>query len=102
MKVKCELCGGTLQIHKGGMALCTECGLGYSIERLREMREEIPSVEELVSLFTKIPLNTPEDLLEEDPFDELSPVSDESPPVEEPAPEPPPEEPPEVPPTLLR
>lgn len=97
MKVKCELCGGTLQIHKGGMALCTECGLGYSMERLREMREETPSVEELVSLFTKIPLNAPEDLLEEDPFDELSPVSVESPPVEEPAPEPPPEEPPEVP-----
>lgn len=91
MKVKCELCGGALQIHKGGMALCTECGLGYSMERLREMREESPSVEELVALFTRVPLNPPEELLEDDPFDDLIDGPEELPP------EPPPEAPPEVP-----
>ncbi len=87
MKVKCDLCGGMLQIHKGGMALCAECGLGYSMERLREMREKVPTTEELVALFTRVPLNPPEDLLEDAPFDEPFPVQDE----------PPPEAPPEVP-----
>lgn len=92
MKVKCELCGGALQIHKGGMALCMECGLGYSMERLREMREESPSVEELVALFTKVPLNPPEDLLEDDPFNEFCEDPEEFSP-----PDPPPKELPEVP-----
>ena len=89
MKVKCELCGGMLQIHKGGMALCTECGLGYSMERLREMREHSSTVEELIASFTSVPLNPSEELLD-DPFDVF---------CEEPA-DPPPdtrEAPPEVP-----
>ena len=78
-----------LQIHKGGMALCTECGLGYSMERLREMREHSSTVEELIASFTSVPLNPPEELLD-DPFDVF---------CEEPA-DPPPdtkEAPPEVP-----
>ena len=39
------------------------------MERLNEMIEEPPTTEQLVSLFTKIPLNPPECLLDEDPFE---------------------------------
>lgn len=38
MKITCDLCGGALQMNPGGRgATCTECGLTYSMERLREM-----------------------------------------------------------------
>lgn len=38
MKLSCELCGGLLRMEPGGgSALCTACGLGYSVERLREL-----------------------------------------------------------------
>lgn len=37
MKLTCDLCGGTLQINSGGKgATCTNCGLGYTMERLQE------------------------------------------------------------------
>ena len=36
-KLTCDLCGGTLEINKGGKgATCIECGLTYSMEHLRE------------------------------------------------------------------
>lgn len=84
MKVKCDLCGGMLEVQKGGSAVCVDCGLGHSMDRLNEMMEKIPSVEELVALFTQVPLNAPEDLLEDDPFGEDEPPI----PVEEVLPEP--------------
>lgn len=38
MKITCELCGGALQVNPGGQdAACLNCGLIYSMERLREM-----------------------------------------------------------------
>ena len=80
MKVKCDLCGGILQVRKGGTAICTNCGLGYSMDRLREMAEPLPTTEELVSLFTRTPLNAPEDLLEDDPFDDFPGAEPEAPP----------------------
>lgn len=37
MKLTCDLCGGELQINSGGKsATCANCGLGYTMERLRE------------------------------------------------------------------
>lgn len=37
MKITCDLCGGALQINLGGKgATCMTCGLGYTMERLRE------------------------------------------------------------------
>ena len=37
MKLTCDLCGGTLQVNPGGQgATCSTCGLGYTMERLRE------------------------------------------------------------------
>lgn len=37
MKLTCDLCGGTLQVNLGGQgATCTVCGLGHTMERLRE------------------------------------------------------------------
>ena len=37
MKLACDLCGGTLQITASGQsAVCTNCGISYSMERLRE------------------------------------------------------------------
>ena len=60
MKLKCDLCGGELEVRKGGSAVCVSCGLRHSMERLREMREAVPTVEELVAMFTRIPLNEPE------------------------------------------
>lgn len=90
MKVKCDLCGGVLEVQKGGSAVCMNCGLGHSMDRLNEMMEKVPSVEELVALFTQVPLNNSEDLLEDDPFDGDEPPT----PTEEVFPEPIPEEPP--------
>lgn len=38
MKLACDLCGGTLQMNRDGQgATCTNCGLTYPMERLREM-----------------------------------------------------------------
>lgn len=92
MKVKCDLCGGELEVQRGGSAVCMDCGLRHSMDRLNEMVEKVPSVEELVALFTRVPLNPPEDLTGDDPFDDLIDGPEELPP-----PEPPPEAPPEVP-----
>lgn len=37
MKLTCDLCGGELQMNAGGQdATCLNCGLTYSIERLKE------------------------------------------------------------------
>ncbi len=37
MRITCDLCGGELQVNPGGKgAACTVCGLGYTMERLRE------------------------------------------------------------------
>ena len=37
MKITCDLCGGALQINLGGQgATCTNCGLSYTMDRLRE------------------------------------------------------------------
>ena len=37
MKLTCDLCGSELQMTSGGQgAVCTNCGLTYSMERLRE------------------------------------------------------------------
>lgn len=37
MKLGCDLCGGALQMNLGGQgATCTACGMGYTMERLRE------------------------------------------------------------------
>ena len=37
MKLTCDLCGGKLQVNPGGQgAHCADCGLGYTLERLRE------------------------------------------------------------------
>lgn len=37
MKLTCDLCGSELQMTSGGQnAVCSNCGLTYSIERLRE------------------------------------------------------------------
>ena len=86
MKVKCDLCGGELEVQRGGSAVCMDCGLRHSMDRLNEMVEKVPSVEELVALFTRVPLNPPEDLTGDDPFDDLIDGPEELPP-----PEPPPE-----------
>ncbi len=68
MKLNCELCGGVLQFHKGcgDMAICGNCGLGYSTDRLRERMEAVATVEELISSFTSLPLNLSDEDLEED------------------------------------
>lgn len=84
MKVKCDLCGGELEVQRGGSAVCVDCGLRHSMDRLNEMVEKIPSVEELVALFTKVPLNPPEDLIEDDPLDGLYDEPEEPPPPEVP------------------
>ena len=37
MKLTCDLCGGALQVNLGGQgATCLTCGLGYTMDRLRE------------------------------------------------------------------
>ena len=37
MKIKCDLCGGELQMDAGGQtASCVDCGMKHSLERLRE------------------------------------------------------------------
>ncbi len=37
MKLTCDLCGGALQVNLGGQgATCTVCGLGHTMDRLRE------------------------------------------------------------------
>ena len=37
MKLTCDLCGGALQMDKDGQsAVCTQCGIAYPMERLRE------------------------------------------------------------------
>ena len=37
MKLTCDLCGGKPQVNPGGQgARCADCGLGYTMERLRE------------------------------------------------------------------
>ena len=37
MKLTCDLCGGALQMTKDGQsAVCTQCGIAYPMERLRE------------------------------------------------------------------
>lgn len=37
MKLTCDLCNGELQMNPGGQqASCTQCGLTYSLERLKE------------------------------------------------------------------
>jgi len=37
MKLTCDVCGGELQMASGGQsALCVNCGITYSIDRLRE------------------------------------------------------------------
>lgn len=44
MKLKCELCGGSLQVGSGGQgASCMVCGLHYTMERLRELFEATQS-----------------------------------------------------------
>ena len=38
MKLKCDLCGGPLQVTSGGKgASCMVCGLNYTMERLQEL-----------------------------------------------------------------
>ena len=38
MKLKCDLCGGPLQVGSGGKgASCMVCGLNYTMERLQEL-----------------------------------------------------------------
>ena len=37
MKLTCDICGGTLQMNSGGTgATCVNCGMTYSVDRLRE------------------------------------------------------------------
>lgn len=36
MALKCDLCGGTIEMRTGGSAVCTTCGMTYSMESLRE------------------------------------------------------------------
>ena len=46
MKITCDLCGGALQINLGGQgATCTNCGLTYTMDRLREKLTGKTSVE---------------------------------------------------------
>ena len=41
MKITCDLCGGMLQINSGGQgATCENCGIGYTMARLREKLNE--------------------------------------------------------------
>lgn len=41
MKIKCDLCGGELQMDVGGQtASCVDCGMKHSLERLREKLAE--------------------------------------------------------------
>ena len=41
MKIKCDICNGELMIEAGGkLALCMNCGMHYSIERLKEELKE--------------------------------------------------------------
>lgn len=47
MKLTCDLCGGTLQMNlDGNGAVCTNCGLTYPMERLREMLNRKTPVED--------------------------------------------------------
>ena len=36
MAITCDLCGGTIEMKTGGNAVCTSCGMTYSMESLRE------------------------------------------------------------------
>lgn len=49
-KLQCDLCGGPLTVQAGGQrAVCGNCGLVYSAERLRELRAEWPATVLLVT-----------------------------------------------------
>ncbi len=40
-KITCDICGGKLVVKSGGIAVCDNCGMEYSPERLKEkMRQE--------------------------------------------------------------
>ena len=66
MKLTCDLCGGKLRVEPGGQsARCTECGLGYTMERLRE----------------KLGLQTPRQPEPEEPVAPVAPAAPE--PVED-------------------
>lgn len=44
MKLTCDVCGGELQMTSGGQtAVCVNCGITYSIERLREKLDIQPA-----------------------------------------------------------
>lgn len=36
MAINCDLCGGVIEMKSGGSAVCTSCGMTYSMEALRE------------------------------------------------------------------
>lgn len=38
----CDICGGKLTMQSGGVGVCSQCGMEYSNERLREMAGAIP------------------------------------------------------------
>lgn len=41
--IQCEICGGALLVNSGGKtATCQQCGVGYTIERLRELAGAAP------------------------------------------------------------
>lgn len=61
MKIKCDICNGDLMIHSGNVVSCVECGMLYSIERIKEKmnisNEEETYDEDVVSEFSVSCLN---------------------------------------------
>lgn len=68
MKLTCDLCDGSLQVNSGGKsASCVNCGLTYSMERLREkMTADSSAVE---------PETTPEPPIDPKPAAESDPIA---------------------------
>lgn len=40
-QLKCEICGGRLEVQSGGACQCLDCGLSYSQKRVRELLSQL-------------------------------------------------------------
>ena len=58
----CDICGGKLIMQSGGIGVCSQCGMEYSNERLREMAGAAPAKTEEKKIETPVaaaaPVNT--------------------------------------------
>lgn len=51
----CDICGGKLTMQSGGIGVCSQCGMEYSNERLREMAGAAPAQAEVKSVEAPAP-----------------------------------------------